>query len=80
MSYTLILHVMNEEPIVGEVENLPDKADNLVMVRNPRRLDGKDLPYLADNVTSVYWPVSRLNFIEIISGREEEEIIGFVRE
>ncbi len=80
MSYTLILHVMNEEPVVGEVEELPSPGDSLISVRNPRRLDGKDLPYLADNVTTVFWPVSRLNFIEIISGREEEEIIGFVRE
>ena len=80
MSYTLILHVMNEEPVVGEVEELPTSADNLIAVRNPRRLDGKDVPYLADNVTTVYWPVIRINFVEIISGREEEEIIGFVRE
>lgn len=80
MAFTLILHVMNEEPVVGEVEDLPLPGDNLIAVRNPRRLDGKDLPYLADNVTTVYWPVLRLNFIEIMSGREEEEIIGFVRE
>lgn len=80
MAFTLILHVMNEEPVVGEVDDLPLPGDNLIAVRNPRRLDGKDLPYLADNVTTVYWPVLRLNFIEIMSGREEEEIIGFVRE
>lgn len=80
MSFTLIIHVMNEEPVVGEVEELPASGDNLIAVRNPRRLDGKDIPYLADNVTTVYWPVSRINFVEIISGREEEEIIGFVRE
>lgn len=80
MAFTLILHVMNEEPVVGEVDDLPLPGDNLIAIRNPRRLDGKDLPYLADNVTTVYWPVLRLNFIEIISGREDEEIIGFVRE
>lgn len=80
MAFTLILHVLNEEPVVGEVEELPLPTDNLIAVRNPRRLDGKDLPYLADNVTTVYWPIIRLNFFEIISGREEEEIIGFVRE
>ncbi len=80
MPFTLILHVVNEEPVIGEVEELPLPGDNLIAIRNPRRLDGKDVPYLADNVTTVYWPTSRLNFVEIISGREEEEIIGFVRE
>jgi hypothetical protein len=80
LPFTLILHVVNEEPVIGEVEELPLPGDNLIAIRNPRRLDGKDVPYLADNVTTVYWPTSRLNFVEIISGREEEEIIGFVRE
>ena len=80
MPYTVILHVLNEEPVVGEIEELPAPNDALVAVRNPRRIDGKDLHYLADKVVTVYWPVTRLNFLEVISSREEEEIIGFVRE
>ena len=50
------------------------------MVRNPRRVDGKDLTYLAENVTLVYWPIERMNFIEVLSDEEEEKIFGFVRE
>ena len=80
MPFTIILHVQNTDPVVGEVDDLPSPADSLVMVHNPRRLDGKDVHYLADNVVTVFWPVERLNFIEVISGKEEEEIIGFVRE
>jgi len=62
------------------VDDLPSPDDTLVMVHNPRRLDGKDIHYLSENVVTVYWPVERLNFIEIMAGKEEEEIIGFVRE
>ncbi len=80
MPYTLILHIQNSDPVVGEVDVLPTPADNLVIVNNPRRLDGKDVHYLADNVVTVYWPMDRLNFIEVLAGKEEEEIIGFVRE
>ena len=80
MPYTLILHIQNSDPVVGEVDVLPTPADNLVIVHNPRRLDGKDVTYLADNVVTVYWPMDRLNFIEVLAGKEEEEIIGFVRE
>jgi hypothetical protein len=80
LPFTVIIHVLNEEPVVGEIEELPAAGDTMVAVRNPRKMDGKDLHYLADKVVTVYWPVSRLNFLEIISGREEEEIIGFVRE
>ncbi len=80
MTHTLILHIQNAEPVVGEADDLPSLSDNLVMVRNPRRVDGKDLHYLADNVVMVYWPIETLNFIEVITSEEEEAIIGFVRE
>ncbi len=80
MPITLILHVQNADPVVGEVDELPGPGDSLVAVHNPRRLDGKDLHYLAENVVTVYWPVERLNFIEVLVGKEEEDIIGFVRE
>jgi hypothetical protein len=71
---------VNTDPVVGEVEELPSPSDTLISVNNPRRLDSKDLHYLAENVVTVYWPIERLNFIEVMGGKEEEEIIGFVRE
>jgi hypothetical protein len=77
---TLLIHIMNEDPVMGEVEEMPASADMLVLVKNPRRRDGKDLPYLEQNVTQVIWPMSRINYIEVIPGLEEEEIISFVRE
>lgn len=80
MPYTVMLHVQNEDPVVGEVEELPQPTDQLVIVSNPRRRDGKDLHYLESNVTKVVWPIWRINFIEIIPTAEEEEIITFVRE
>jgi hypothetical protein len=80
MSFTIMLHIQNEDPVVGEVEQLPAVTDTLIILSNPRRLDGKDLHYLAENVTVVTWPVHRLNFIEIMPSKDDEEIIGFVRE
>ena len=80
MALTVIIHVQNEEAIVAEIDDLPDLAQQAILVSNPRRIDGKDLQYLAENVTQVIFPISRINFIEIMPTREEEEIIGFVRE
>jgi hypothetical protein len=54
--------------------------DVMVMINNPRRLDNKDLHYLAESVTTVIWPMVRINFIEVMPSKEDEEIIGFVRE
>jgi hypothetical protein len=80
MPYTVVLHIMNEDSVVGEMERLPAPTDSMVTVSNPRRLDGKDLHFLAENVLTVTWPVHRINFIEIMASGEEEEIFGFVRE
>lgn len=77
---TLILHIQNSDPVVGEAEKIPEPTDQLIIINNPRRLDGKDVPYLDENAMTVMWPVERLSFIEILSDKEEEEIIGFVRE
>lgn len=80
MSHSIILHIQGEDPVMGEVEELPTTTDILVQISNPRRIDGKDLHYLAENVVNVMWPVHRLNFIEIMPSYDEEQIIGFVRE
>lgn len=80
MSYTLVLHIANSDPVVGEVEKLPSPNDTLVMLSNPRKMDGKDLHYLADNVTTVFWPIEKVNFIEVLPGEEDEKIVAFFRE
>ncbi len=77
---SVLIHIMNEDPILGEIEQLPSPTDMSLLVKNPRRRDGKDLPYLMASVTQVIWPVSRISFIEIIPGEGEDQIIGFVRE
>jgi hypothetical protein len=77
---TVLVHIMNDDPVMGEMDTLPNLADQLVCVKNPRRRDGKDLPYLEPNVSTVMWPLIRINFIEVIPSSEEEEIITFIRE
>jgi hypothetical protein len=80
MPYTIIIHPTGEEPIIGEVEELPKTTDISIILTSPRKVDGKELHYLTENVLTVIWPINRLNFIEILPTKGEEEIIGFVRE
>ena len=80
MAIEIILHVFNQDPIIGEIEELPQPDDQLIKVVNPRYRDGRDLHYLDHGVTTVLWPVSQLTFIEIMPSEDEEQIIGFVRE
>ena len=77
---TVIVHLQNEDPILGEVDTLPTPTDTLIILKSPRMKDGKDLRNLEANVTMAIWPISRVSFIEVLPSGEEEEIITFVRE
>ncbi|HLB45598.1 MAG TPA: hypothetical protein VJL59_01100 [Anaerolineales bacterium] len=80
MSITLLLHINNEDPILCEVDHMPTLTDVVIIGRNPRRRDGKDIPNIQPNVTTVIWPINRLVFVEIMPTDEEEKVISFVRE
>ena len=80
MSISIILPLMNEDPVVGELEKLPEPQDQVVIIQNPRLKDGKDLHYLEAEVTTVIIPWHRITFIEIVPSAEIEEVITFVRE
>jgi len=80
MSHIVLLHLPGEEPVAGEVEELPKPTDTVITVINPRRRDGKDVHYIDSRAVKVVWPLERISFIEILGGEEEEQIIGFVRE
>lgn len=80
MPISVLVHVSGEDAVLGEVEELPKSSDTVITINNPRRRDEKDLPYLHETVVTVVWPMHRINFIEVLPTREEEELIGFVRE
>ena len=80
MAYSVILHIVGEPSILGEVDELPKSSDNLIVVSNPRLRDGKDIHYLEHNVVKVMWPVVRITLIEVLESEDEERLVGFVRE
>jgi hypothetical protein len=81
MAYTVIVHLLNEDPMVAEVEELPDPhATNFTCV-NPRRKDGKPLPYISPECTQFIFSWNRIGFIEVMPTEEgEEKIVEFFRD
>lgn len=80
MTYTVLIHMANEDPIVAELEELPSPQAQSIIINNPRQRDGKDLHYVLPEVQTLILPWSRINFIEVMPTEEEEEIVGFVRD
>lgn len=77
--FTVLIHIANEDPILAEMESIPDPSDQFVVINNPRRRDGKDLHYIMAEVQTVIFPWHRISFIELFP-TEEEEIVSFIRE
>ncbi len=80
MPITILIHVMNEETVVAEVEKLPEPVDQFLICENPHLRDGRDVSYVMPEVKTLIYPWHRIQCIEVMPGAEEEKIISFVRE
>ena len=80
MSTTVIVHIRNAEPMLAEIEEMPQLTDTLLKLSNPRQRDGKDLMFLEHNVVNVYWPWAEISFLEIMPGETAEDVVSFIRE
>ncbi len=80
MAISLLLHIVGEDPILIEVEEMPKPTDQMVIGNNPRYRDGKDVRNILPEVHTVIFPWWRINFIEVMPSGEEEEIYGFYRD
>jgi hypothetical protein len=80
MAISLLLHVAGEDAIVVDVEELPNPQDLVIIASNPRLRDGKEVRNILPEVHTVIFPWWRINLIEVLPGKEEEEVFGFYRE
>ena len=80
MSIEIILHLHNEDPVVAEIDEMPDPTHQTVLVTNPRRRDGRPLHYVTEGASAFIFPWSRISFIEIMEAEEEKIVDVFFRE
>jgi hypothetical protein len=80
MPHTVLIHVLNEEAVVGEIEDLPEPTDQVLIVSNVRYRDGRDVSYILPETNTVLYPWARIHCVEIMPGEEEEDIVTFIRE
>jgi len=80
MSHTVLIHILNEESVVGEVERLPEPPDQVVVVHNVRYRDGREVSYVLPETEAVVYPWDRIHCMEILPSETEEEVVTFIRE
>ena len=80
MAYTVLIHLLNEDAVVGELDHMPEPTDQVLIASNVRLRDGRNVSYLLPETDTVIYPWTRIHCVEILPGEEEEEIVSFVRE
>ncbi|MBN1483167.1 MAG: hypothetical protein JXA37_00455 [Chloroflexia bacterium] len=83
MAYLLLVHVLGEEPFLADAEELPNPTDNFLWFSNPRKRDGKPIPYIAREATEFFLPWHRVSIVEVMrggEGEEEDKILEFFRD
>ncbi len=81
MANTLLIHVIGEEPMLGDAEELPDPKDQFLHFTNPRKRDGKPISYVSRGATDFYLPWHRISIVEVLKGEAEEvEVMEFFRD
>ena len=80
MPYTVLIHLLNEDAVVGEIDHMPESTDQVLIASNVRLRDGRNVSYLLPETDTVIYPWTRIHCVEILPGEEEEEIVSFVRE
>ena len=80
MSRTVLVHILNEESVIGEVDSVPDPTDQVLIINNLRYRDGRDVTYILPETKTVVYPWTRIHCVEILPSEADEEVVSFIRE
>jgi len=81
MAIRVIVHLMNEDPVLAEMEEMPQAGDTSITVFDPRREDGNPIHYLREDAAAVVFPMHRISSLELVGEeRVTEEEITFYRD
>lgn len=80
MSHSVLVHLLNEDAVVGEMEELPDPHWQFITLTSPRLRDGRDVSYLLPETNIVLYPWHRVQSVEVLPIEGEEKVVTFVRE
>ena len=80
MAHTILVHVLNEDAIVGEIDELPEQNSPFLKISSPRLRDGRDVSYFLPDTNVVLLPWNRIHSIEIMPTEGEEKLVTFIRE
>ncbi len=70
--HTILIHMANSDPIKVDVDEMPGPQDIIIIGKNPRERSDKELTIYDEGVTTVIYPIHRINFIQVLPRADEE--------
>ena len=80
MRLSAIIQLLEEDPIVGELDGSPDPAAQFIHIPNAPRRVGRPVPFLDANVGTALAACPRISASHLLPPVDLERAIGFVRE
>lgn len=80
MRLPIAVHLIDQEIIMGEVETLPNQADQFIILHNPLRPDGKRPSFVEEGVNTILVSWHQVLFVQLLPGTGGDMPISFVRE
>ena len=79
MAIRVIVHVLDDEPFVADIDELPASTATCIQLKNPTTRDQKTVRWTVGPVQSVIYSMSRITFIEVPI-RSDTDVQIFVRD
>lgn len=67
MHQSVIVHIVGEEPIEGQIEELPQPHATFLMLKHPQKKGGRDLGWLHYHTTMLLISFAQISSVEIIN-------------
>ena len=80
MAVQVMVHIVNEEPFLADIEDLPDPTTNYVYLTNPRTREGKRLTWTSQGAVGFIYPLTRIAFLEVLVKEDPSLIEPFFRD
>lgn len=61
-----VLHIMNEQPMLADLFEMPTPGDAILRCTNLRTMNGKRPVFVDDSMSVFYFPYLHLRFVELM--------------
>jgi hypothetical protein len=68
-----ILHLIADQPLAVELEQVPAAGDTVLVCRDVRTVDGKRPVFIDDSASTFVFPFEQIRFVEIPVTRDRAE-------